>query len=110
MSKLMEELKSIFEEGEKEYEVKVKKRVDEYYKIIRKALTEAVKDISKGLIHTYTYNLRQQIEEQLIEPFELIAEGIEEKFDNDGINVEVKVSYFSDDGTREAKFTFSGWD
>ena len=108
MSKLMNDLKSIFEEGEKEYEVMLKNRIDELYKIISKDLKEAVKDTSNGLVYAYTYKLHQTKEEQIIEPFEPLVEGIEEKFEGDGIDVEQKSSH-TEDGERDAQFTFSGW-
>lgn len=108
MSKLMNDLKSIFEEGQNEYAEIVKNRVNEYYKIISIELKKAVKDTSNGLVPTYTYNLHQTVEEQIIKPFEWLAEGLEEKFEGDDIDVELKITY-DENETRDAEFTFSGW-
>ena len=108
MSKLMSDLKSIFEEGQNEYAVIVQIKVREFYKIICRELKEAVKDTSDGLIYTYTYELHQEVNEQTIQPFELLTEGLEEKFEDEDIDVELVVTYTSD-GQRTAKFTFSGW-
>lgn len=108
MSKLINDLKYIFEDVQNEYAGIVTKRINEYYKIISIELKKAVKDTSNGLVPTYTYNLHQTVEEQIIQPFEWLAEGLEERFENDGIDVELKVTY-DEDRTRDAKFTFSGW-
>ncbi len=108
MSKLKQELRSIFEDCHKDYLVIVEKRIDELFIIISKALKEGVADTSNGLVCAFTYELIQQPDNQIIQPFELITEGLEERFDDTGLCVELKVSYL-EDGQREAKFTFTGW-
>ena len=109
MSKLMKELEVIFKQSEKEYAAILDKRIAEFNRIIIKALKEGIKDTSHGRVSTYTYTLVQQLEEQVIQPFELLTEGLQIKFEAAGLNVNIDEE-FRTDGQRTAVFKFSGWD
>ena len=109
MTKLMQELEAIFKQSENEYDATLDKRIKEFYHIIIKELKKGIKDTSKGRVSTYTYTLEQGEREQVIQPFELLTEALQKKFEGDGLNVTFEETYM-DDGQRTAVFMFSGWD